>query len=53
MSVIIIIQEIIETFLVSEFENKLYYFFLIVRLIANICRCKFIDNIQLTSDLAS
>ena len=44
MSVIAVIQEMTETFLISEFESKLYYFSLIVRLIANICRFKFIDN---------
>ena len=53
MSIIAVIQEMTETFLVNEFESKLYYFSLIIRLIANICRCKFIDNTQLTSDLAS
>ena len=53
MSVIAVIQEITEAFLVSKFESKLYYFFLIVRLIANICRFKFIDNSQSVSDFIS
>jgi len=44
MFIIAVIQETTETFLVSEFESKLYYFSLIVKLIANICRFKFIDN---------
>ena len=44
MSVIVVIQEMTETFLVSKFENKLYYFSLIVRLIANICNDQFMHD---------
>ena len=53
MSVIITIQETTEAFLVIKFENKLYYFSLIIRLIANIYSVKFINNSQLMSDLTS
>ena len=41
-SVIAVIQEIVEAFLVSKFEDKLYYFSLIIRLIANIYNIEFI-----------
>ena len=44
MSVIAAIQEMTEAFLVSKFENKLYYFSLIIRLIANIYSIEFINN---------
>ena len=53
MSVIVAIQEMTEAFLVSKFEDKLYYFSLIIRLIANIYSIKFIDNSQSASDLTS
>ena len=43
-SAIAALQEATEAFLVSEFESKLYYFTLIVRLIANICSVKFMHD---------